>query len=46
VDFHWKILYHMLGGYKNYGMVVEFHPRETFFVFGNLREEDVNMAWV
>ena len=32
-------------GYKNYGMVVEFHPRETFFVFGNWREEAVNMAW-
>ena len=33
-------------GYKNYGMAVEFHPRETFFSLGSWHEEDMAMAWV
>ena len=33
-------------GYKNYGMAVEFHPRETFFSLGSWQEEDMAMVWV
>ena len=33
-------------GYKNYGMAVEFHPRETFFSLGSWQEEDIAMVWV
>ena len=34
-------------GYKNYGMAVEFHPRETFFGFGNWwGDESMEMVWV
>lgn len=33
-------------GYKNYGMVVEFHPRETFFSLGKWGDEAMAMVWV
>jgi len=32
-------------GYKNYGMAVEFHPRETLFGFGNWGDEAMAMVW-
>ena len=33
-------------GYKDYGMVVEFHPRETFFSMGDWNNEEIAMIWV
>tara|TARA_R100000329_G_scaffold70638_2_gene61644 strand:+ start:2731 stop:3354 length:624 start_codon:yes stop_codon:yes gene_type:complete len=33
-------------GYKNYGMVVEFHPRETFFTFNSIWNDDMRSVWI
>tara|TARA_Y100001951_G_C11267975_1_gene256837 strand:+ start:323 stop:946 length:624 start_codon:yes stop_codon:yes gene_type:complete len=33
-------------GYKNYGMVVEFHPRETYFSLGRVGESLMGEAWL
>ena len=33
-------------GYKDYGMVVEFHPRETFFSMSSWNDGEMAMVWV